>query len=352
MTGQALDFAWPAGLLGRSSGWSQSRSAEGTMVHPPITLRRPVGLAPRWRALRIAVGADGRPDTGRLEPSTMLIKLNPGPGLLPGLSSGASSALMRLDSGEVVRIKRCGFATLGVGKRNGYVGRVGLMGVSEALQESRMLATFRAQGLCPACEPLSIELLADPSVPFFHEHACAAVRIRIESDVRADEWLLRLIAEGLRAAGVPGPFLRVAADERVSLVRAQEAAPALATGQIQEQAAQLGRALGGLLRAVHDTGLLRGRGSVWMGNDIVGSDGRLSAVDADGGAQSGAESLGLMRRIEAAEYAAGFADCFSWGQPDWLAEIATVLTEGFWEGYRAAARPMVAVGPAGKAPAG
>ncbi|MDX2159576.1 MAG: hypothetical protein SFW09_23980 [Hyphomicrobiaceae bacterium] len=336
-----LDHAWPSGLVGRSSGWSERRSPEATMLHPPLAARRPVGLAPRWAALRLPIGEDGKADPERAEPSTLSIKVTPRPGLPEGLSSGASSALLRETDGTVIRVKRCGFATLGVGGRAGHVGRVGLMSIAEALQECRMLAAFRRQGLNDAARPISVDILADPSVPFFEDHAYAAVRLVVTSDVRADEWFLRILEDDLASAGLPPPWLRIIDDERISLRNVAEATVALRCGRAMGRVADLGGALGGLLRATHDAGLFRGRGSVWMGNDVIGADGRLSAIDADGGAMSGAGSWAVMKRIEATEYAAGFADCFSWGQPDWLAEPATILAEAFWEGYRAGSEPRI-----------
>ncbi|MGE3914419.1 MAG: hypothetical protein AB7F78_01870 [Hyphomicrobiaceae bacterium] len=312
------------------------------MQHPPVVARRPVGLAQRWKAVRLAVDGEGVPLAEGAVEVRQLVKVSPAAGLPTGLSSGASSALVQEPDGRVVRIKRCGFATKGVGGPAGQVGRIGFMSLAEALQECRMLATFRAQGLCDACIPEAIDILADRDVPFFKEGAYASVRIRIASDVRADEWLLALIAEELAAAGLPGAALRITRDEIVGLADPPAALAALRRSRAFERTALLGRGLGGLLRAVHDAGLLRGRGSVWMGNDIVGPDLGLSAVDADGGAISGTGGWATMRRIEAVEYAAGFADCFSWGQPDWLAEVATLLAEGFWDGYRGAAAARAA----------
>lgn len=338
-----FDFAWPEGLIGRSSSWSDKRSPDQTMLHPPVASRREVKLAARWRALRLAVNEDGEVDAARAEPTRLLIKARPDAPDAVGLSSGAASALIRDAAGGVQRLKRCGYAELGVGPRTGFVGRIGMMSIAEALQECRMLATFRAQGLCPACTPESIEILADPTAPFFKPHAFAAVRVRITSDVRADEWFLLILTRALEAAGLAPPFFTIQDDERIALRAVADALPVLEAAQVLERVARLGRGLGGLMRAVHDAGLLRGRGSVWLGNDVVGPDLRLSAVDADGGARpANSAGGGAMPRIEAAEYAAGFADCYSWGQPDWLAEPATVLCEAFWEGYRSAAAPNVA----------
>ena len=338
-----LELDWPATLIGRSSGWHPSISPEATMLHPPVTPRRPVSLAPRWRALRLQVDAEGRPDASPPTATRLLVKVSPAAGLLPGLSSGASSALIRDADGSVVRIKRCGFATKGVGGRNGHVGRIGLMGLAEALQESRMLATFRRQGLCPACEPIAIEILADKTAPFFEDGAYGAVRIRVASDTRADEWFLKLLRDTLHKAGLAEPTLQIQAGERISLTQLAEASRAISQSDLDARTFDLGRGLGGLLRAVHDAGLLRGRGSVWMGNDIVGPGGRLSAIDCDGGALADAHASSTMKGIEAAEYAAGFADCYSWGQPDWLAKLATLLADGFWDGYRAAAKPEIQI---------
>ncbi len=308
------------------------------MQHPPVAARRDVGLAPRFKGLRLLVDDGGAPQPDGAVAVAMPVKVTPQPGLPKGLSSGASSALLREADGRTVRIKRCGFATRGIGGPVGHVGRIGLMGIAEALQECRMLAMFRAQGLAAACKPEAIDILADPSVPFFEENAYAMVRIGVTSDVRADEWLLRLVTEELDAGGHEDVRMSVAGNERIGLDAGGKAIGLEVTGRLLERAGALGKGLGGLMRATHDAGLLRGRGSVWMGNDVVGPDLRLSAVDADGGARwIGEGSLAAMRRIEVAEYAAGFADCYSWGQPDWLAELTTVLFETFLDGYRAAA---------------
>jgi len=333
-----LDFAFPSSLIGRSSSWSDGRPPEATMQHPPIAARRPVSLAPRLKGVRLLVDNAGAPQVDGAVPVMMAVKVSPQASLPGGLSSGASSALVREADGRTVRIKRCGFATRGIGGPVGHVGRIGLMGIAEALQESRMLALFRAQGLATACKPEALDILADPSAPFFEENAYAMVRIAVTSDVRADEWLLRLVTEELAAIGRGDVRMSVAGGERVGLEASGKPVGLEIKGRLLERTESLGRGLGGLMRATHDAGLLRGRGSVWMGNDVVGPDLRLSAIDADGGARSiGEGSLANLRRIEVAEYAAGFADCYSWGQPDWLAELATVLFETFLDGYRAAA---------------
>lgn len=345
MTAGALDFAWPTGLIGRASGWSEKRDPFQTIAHPPISMRKDVALVPRWRALRVPVAADGSFDATRCEATDLLIKVSPGGGGRPGLSSGASSALVREPDGQVIRIKRCGFTTRGVGGRAGYVGRIGMMSIAEAVQECRMLAIFRAQGLCPACRPVSLDILADPQAPFFNDHAYAVARIAVTSDVRADEWFLEILKSALEAQGLERPVLEIRNDEQLRLRKPAEGLAALRSAKPYDRVAVLGRGLGGFLRAVHDAGLLRGRGSVWFGNDVVGPDLRLSAIDADGGAlvaARGGQGLAARQRIEVAEYAAGFADCFSWGQSDWLAEASTVLCETFWEGYRGAAAANVA----------
>ncbi len=339
---QPLDFAWPANMYGRSSGWAEKRSPGATIAHPPIVKRTEIQLVPRWKALRVPLTPDGRLDFDQAEPSQIYIKVSNSPLQgRPALSSGASSALVREVDGTMTRIKRCGFGTHGVGHRYGFVGRIGMMGISEALSECHMLSRFRAQGLCPACQPISVDILADHSVPFFGEHASGVARVRVTSDVRADEWFLSLLAHELERAGLAAPVFVIRDDEIVRLREPAAALAALRAARPYDRVHQLGRGLGGLLRAVHDAGLLRGRGAVWMGNDIVGPDLKLSAIDCDGGAISGAGSAKTMRRIEAVEYAAGFADCFSWGQQDWLAEATTVLCDSFWEGYGAAAAPEV-----------
>ncbi|MFO1151167.1 MAG: hypothetical protein U1E62_22550 [Alsobacter sp.] len=189
--------------------------------------------------------------------------------------------------------------------------------------------------------PRYIDVLADPNAPFFEDNAYATVHIAATSDVRADEFFLAILADELRRGGLPDPVFRVADDERLIPVSVADTLDILHKGDAWHRVSELGHALGGFLRAVHDAGLLRGRGSVWMGNDIVGADGRLSAVDFDGGARDEAKSATILKRIEAADYAAGFADCYSWGQQDWLAEGATILTETFWEGYRRALNPSI-----------
>lgn len=307
------------------------------MLHPPFAPRRAVGLAPRWKSLRLDIDEFGKPDTGTARPGKISIKVSPGEDRMNALSSGASSALVRSPEGAIVRLKRCGFATKGIGGRSGYVGRVGLMSLAEALQEAAMLSALRRQGLCAACRPIAIDILADPEAPIFSEHAWASLSIAITSDVRADEYFMRIITADLIKAGLPRPFIEIEGDEKIMLTNWQQAAAALAAGRAAERIAKLGKALGGFLRAAHDAGIMRGRGSVWMGNDVIGADGRLSAVDCDGGTREAEGSWTMMKRVEAAEYAAGFADCFSWGQETWLAELATIMTEMFWEGYRSAA---------------
>lgn len=336
-----FDFAFPKAAFGRSSGWGEKRQAAQTIAHPPIVSRREVRLAERWRGMRIALDASGVPNLDQATPTRLLIKAADGEAGRPALSSGASSALLREADGQVTRIKRCGFARNGVGARVGYIGRIGMMGLGEALHEGRMLATFHAQGLCAACRPTAIEIAADPDAPFFKEQACAAVRVAVTSDVRADEWMLIILNRELEQGGVEPPFFVVQGEERVLLRQFGIANAVLQERRSGERMAILGRGLGGLMRAVHDAGYVRGRGSAWFGNDVVGPDLRLSAVDADGGAADASTSLAVMKRVEVADYAAGFADYFSWGQSDWIAEYATILCEMFWEGYRTAAPPNV-----------
>jgi hypothetical protein len=347
-----LTFAWPEGLLGRSSAWVDQRDAALTILHPPFARRREVYLERLGRGLRIPIAAgygvadDQLFHTKNAHSVDILIKTStPSSTALRALSSGASSALVP-EADYVVRLKRCGFAEIGVGQRLSsssspvLSGRIGLMTLAEAIQECRMLRTFRSQGLCPACDPLSIDLLADPSLPYFYEQAYAVSRIRVDSDVRADEWLLKMVIDEITKE-TGQDLVDVRDGEYISVRMPMEVSFLLSRGHLAERVADLGRGLGGLMRATHDAGLLRGRGSVWFGNDVVGPEGLLSAVDADGGARDSNDGAEHAESIEVFEYAAGFADCVSWGQPDWLAGVAAVLNEAFYDGYRSAAEPRL-----------
>lgn len=250
-------FALPLGLHGFHSGWMDDRevdprSALGFASRRVVRLRavEPVVL---WRAASWRGG--GLP---------LLIKHEGG--AYVGVTSGAGGALVPL-ADRVLKLKRCGYKYLGVqgggthdrqvALRDGaliertYDGAMGLGEVEDLLAEHAAFEVLAALGARAASRPgLLVGLPADQLVL---SPPAGCLITEVTTDVRADEVFVAALIEGDHAHDEPRAVVH-----------------------------DLGRAIGGLYRRLHDARVVRGNGNSWYGNDALCADGVIALCDLEG----------------------------------------------------------------------
>lgn len=355
-----LDFRFPLGSVGFSSGW---RRSTGFCLNrqPQFSARLATRLAPCGRSRFLALTDNGlklTEDESGAPP--FMVKQSPGTEGLDAVSSGGGSATFSW-GGRALKMKRCGFAedrfrnqpfySPALSVRDGEIYEScnqsfgGLMELESALMEVMTCRSARELGLSRAYRPIGVIVLLElPDLPF-PDRPFGAALFEIESDLRVDEVLcmaltpliVDLIDSGRLSVndfnefhGADG-FALGAMLETVDVVRRDIAA--------------IGRASGGLYRMAHDHGLLRGIGSSWFGNEVIGCDGHLSLVDFDGGMMFRdnldprlADSLAA---VEIESYCAESYTFLTDMKPVLFGVLAEIFIGRFRDGYRQRADPCV-----------
>jgi hypothetical protein len=357
-----FDVRFPREAYGHSSGW-HPRRAFSLKRQPDLAPRMPVALEACGDAVAFRL-VDGLLDLceARDFPVGFMVKRDPataGPHALAGLSSGGGSALFSIDD-SVYRLKRCGQAYDGFTDEPYFTHAIvsaretlevtakplgGLMTIATALLELEMAGAFRSNGLSPAIEPVGM-LIVTGLAGLPAGASPAAVLYRIESDLRLDEVVYMALSPVLAELFDAG----VLAYDPLSGWWDAAGTPMSAVMRLWPDAfdrvTQLGMAAGGNYRAVHEMGYLRGKGSSWFGNEVIGTDGRLSAVDFDGGTGLAVEYdpkvARTLRRFETECYCAESFTYLKDMRPCTLGIFGTAFIDGFRAGYDAAADPVFA----------
>ncbi|MFO0245889.1 MAG: hypothetical protein ACK53H_11000 [Betaproteobacteria bacterium] len=346
---EEFDFAWPLGAYGRSSGWIDDVPVEATMANPSLAPRRPVSLLPVGKGVQVDILGSAR---FVADDVAVCIKQSKSKGIV-GLSSGASSALVRQNEG-VIKIKRCGYLARGVETeaivtpvqviRDGVVFEatdvtlVGLMTLQQAINEIETLNELRRIGLCSSYCPKGVVIVTRLDGINLDVPPIGVALVACSSDLRADELAYMALTPMLAECTLRGD-LHLNLATGLFEVRSSHCFASIRTryAACYERLYLLGIGLGGALRRLHDAGFLRGRGSSWFGNEVVARDGRISIVDADGGTvfveNLSSELRAALQGIELSDYRAGFVGYMSWGQPLSLAYCASVLDRAFLHGY-------------------
>jgi hypothetical protein len=250
-------FALPLGLHGFHSGWMDDRevdprSALGFASRRVVRLRA-VESVPIWRAT-----------TWRDGDLPLLIKHVDG--AFVGVTSGAGGALVPFGD-RVLKLKRCGYKYLGVqaggthdrqvGFRDGvliertYDGAMGLGEVDDLLTEHAAFEILAELGVPAASRPsLLVGLPADQLVL---SPPAGCLVTEVTTDVRADEVFVLALTHGDPDHDEPRAVVH-----------------------------DLGRAVGGLYRRLHDARVVRGNGNSWYGNDALCADGAIALCDLEG----------------------------------------------------------------------
>lgn len=355
MADAATFCMWPEGAFGLSSGWHH-----GPVSRRPLSVRQPVWLKPREARFSPAGTNDPAP------PIPMLVKTpEPDmPGAVPGLSSGAASALVRRN-GRVYKIKRCGFQdgadrqgelgtymlkssdidtreTAGIEKRV-----LGWMSVAAARREAAGLAAFAAAGLPVAYTPVGTYVWADALEPDDEKGALAC---DIASDLRGDELFFMILTPRFARFAETGQLWFRARTGRIDFADAviDGAFVDIEIGRTGQRLESLGCALGGALRRLHDAGLLRGHLNAWFGNDVIAPDGWICPVDCDGATDIARHlpphKIARMQQLERVEYSNLLFTELIHFQSLVIAEAGRRLRDAVDRGYEARSKPKLAQG--------
>lgn len=257
----APSFALPLGLHGFHSGWMDDsevdpRSALGFASRRIVRLRA-VEPVVAWTAMSWQGGA-----------LPLLVK-HPD-GAYVGVTSGAGGALVPF-ADRVLKLKRCGYKYLGIQAnatrdrkqvlRAGalvertYAGAMGLGEVDDLLAERDAFEVLTALGVPAASRPSLLVGFPAEQLAFTPPAACMITDV--VTDVRADEVFVLALTD----AGHDHDHDH---DEPRAVVH------------------DLGRAIGGLYRRLHDARVVRGNGNSWYGNDALCADGAIALCDLEG----------------------------------------------------------------------
>jgi hypothetical protein len=289
-----------------------------------------------------------------------MVKAPPDHDGITAITSGGGSAVFDWN-GCSLKLKRCGFAEIGFADEPFYSSSLvikrndalefcsknygGLMPLESAIAELLWADRARNMGLAEAYRPAGLVVLTEPPDLPFPERPFGAVVFEIDSDLRVDELVMMTLSPVLAE-------LFHNKQVRLHPINEFHGANGFALGaslnrwpEISRRLDALGRASGGLYRKTHDTGLLRGRGSCWFGNEVVSGDGRLSLVDFDGGMEWAATfNSTLAERLRALEVEAYCAETF-WFladlKPILFGVFATAYVAAFRDGYVKRADPCV-----------
>jgi hypothetical protein len=253
----APSFALPLGLHGFHSGWMDDsevdpRSALGFASRRIVRLRAVESTAV-WTAAHWRGGA-------------LPVFVKHVDGAYVGVTSGAGGALIPLGD-RVLKLKRCGYKYLGIQARatrdrkqelragalveSTYAGAMGLGEVDDLLAEHAAFEILAQLGVPAASRPSL--LVGLPATELALDPPAACMITEVTTDVRADEVFVLALTDG-----------RADHDEPRAVV------------------ADLGRAIGGLYRRLHDARVVRGNGNSWYGNDALCADGAIALCDLEG----------------------------------------------------------------------
>jgi hypothetical protein len=110
----------------------------------------------------------------------------------------------------------------------------------------------------------------------------------------------------------------------------------------------LGRAIGGLYRFLHEARVIRGNGNSWYGNDALCEDGTIALCDLEGivrEQQIGGSMHRLLRELDLHMFKAGvLVSCGTiGGDTERTLAFAEFFLRAFDDGYTTSARPRAAV---------
>jgi hypothetical protein len=263
--------------------------------------------------------------------------------------------------GAVWKTKRCGFAEEGFRNEPFFSPSFhirdkeliefhaqsfgGLMPLDAAIAEVLWCREAENRGLCSAYRAIGTLALVEMEEHPFPTRSFGAALFEVTSDLRVDELvamalsplIVELLASGRMTIGEFNGF-HGAVGIPVNATLAE-------TKPTKLLLLDLGRAVGGLYRRTHDSGLLRGLGSAWFGNEVIGADGYLSLVDFDGGmismsdlAQGTAECLAA---LEVEAYCSESMQFLTDMKPVVFGILAQAFVGGFRDGYHSAAEPYI-----------
>jgi hypothetical protein len=277
-----MRLSFPSKAVGLSSSWHCSN--DPTNHDMALTLRRSVALNLNETPAVWHPMSDGPTETA---PPLFTKAKN---GSTVGLSSGAGSALVSIGDECSVKIKRCGVQVPGESNFAPFrpsidwkvldrgisyssdVEPLGSMWAVDAHREVMCQSRLRAVGLSSAYQPLGV---------WSHPQDYGVAMFRIESDFRADE-LFMAIVSNIVADLLSTDCVRF--DHTTGRLELHEVTPLAVFEDDSAGVAELeslGRALGGVYRVLYGLDFLRGVGNCWIGNEVIGVDGKISIVDLD-----------------------------------------------------------------------
>jgi hypothetical protein len=342
-----FDFAFPVGAFGFSSGWRHTldrSEATKRFDHGELFFRRPVYLH------RVGTGS-WWPHSRGTPIFDLLVKYSRrGNNALPGLSSGAGSALLKRQ-GQVFRYKRCGSRDVGFlggteevfycADRDdifefGDAEPIGLLALERARKELEIIGKLHDAGLCPHCRPFGLVQVL--SLEGVNRIPSGAAVFEITSDVRVDEFVMICLTPLIFWLLDQNFYRFRPSDFSMIPIRAPVAQIVETWGITFDRLSRIGNLVGRSYRKFYEAGYLRGRGNAWLGNDVIGADARISIVDVDEVMSEpghSKERRSLFQAIEVNEYI-GRINALLSGQcsfPIFFGVASTFLTDGFREGF-------------------
>jgi hypothetical protein len=351
---ESFDFRYPLGAVGFSSGW---RRAAGFSLNrqPQLSARLQTKLVPCGRSMFLPFENGGLRSNGSNAATRSLrfmVKAPPDGDGITAITSGGGSAIFDWN-GWALKLKRCGFAEDGFADEPFYSPSLvvkaddtleycsknygGLMPLESAIAELLWADRARNFGLAEAYRPAGLIVLTEPPDLPFRARPFGAAVFDLDSDLRVDELVMMALSPILTEL-FREKLLRLHPANEFHGANGFPLGASLARWtEVSRRLDGIGRASGGLYRKTHDIGLLRGRGSCWFGNEVVGRDGRLSLVDFDGGMEWAATfDTTLAERLRALEVEAYCAETF-WFltdmKPILFGVLATAYVAAFRDGY-------------------
>ncbi|EPM69837.1 hypothetical protein A584_12920 [Pseudomonas syringae pv. theae ICMP 3923] len=266
-----------------------------------------------------------------------------------GLSSGAGSALAFIH-GRVLKFKRCGFRDIGfthdcIGDESipGDQSYAGLMGLDSAAVELMISQELWELGLLTAYKPLGLYVATEDFSDYHEGRRFGCTVFDITSDVRVDELLMMAITPTLMTR-LAGKTVSFSSKRNLfsSLFNDETTNFCVGKKDAIEFVVSTAKASGAAYRRLHDAGYYRGRGSAWLGNDLLTPTGDIELVDFDGGMRPcSLQDVSNEKGIELDEYTASSTAYFSWGQAPLMAEMAYQYNKEFRYAYSSSVDAVV-----------
>lgn len=245
-------FRMPSCASGWHSGWDEKQNDPCAAL--ALAKRRTVQLAPHAAERTVTLAADSD-----VPPFLLKTPL----GTVRGLSSGAGGALVEW-RGNIFKLKRCGLKNEGIflnAIRDRNISTAGDRLIETTISAPAGLAPLpllerEAEVVCRLPE-FGLEAASRPSVIYVivkGDAPSGCLVSTVKSDLRVDEVLYGLACNhgGL-----------------------------LSRPKIHELVEELGAAEGALYSRIHCSGIVRGIGNSWYGNEALGSDGSLLLCDLE-----------------------------------------------------------------------